>query len=349
MPHVSDESRIPVLVDAYATQHANLLANLVAALLGLWGPFTWWNRPDMVNAYAAQSAAYVDLANTRSRRLSRAYVTQQLRALDAMPESLPDIVDTYERGGTPIVEVYKRPARQREHAIRTGATEAEQVDVFTKRLEAIVEDDLARSARDEASRVLAASPKVLYYRRVIHPELSRTGTCGLCIVAADQKYASGKLMPLHGKCKCTIAIVTADADPGLSLNREDLKALYAAAGSTYAEDLKRIRVAVREHGELGPVLVGRGEHFRDVAEVNADAARFKFTPFERMDAAADARMWRGMRAQSERAIEILQDAKDMGTDLVDMGNTGRLVPVADIDRAIGFHRALITRAARHAA
>jgi hypothetical protein len=35
---------------------------------------------------------------------------------------------------------------------------------------------------------LEADLRVTGYRRVVHPELSRTGTCGLCIVASDQVY-----------------------------------------------------------------------------------------------------------------------------------------------------------------
>ncbi len=52
--------------------------------------------------------------------------------------------------------------------------------------------------------------------------------------------------------------LVAGADVGARLNREDLQRIYAAAGSTAAADLKRTRVQVNEHGELGPVLTVRG-------------------------------------------------------------------------------------------
>lgn len=351
---MASEQRQTALVESYAEQHARLVATLLRLLLNLWAPFPWWNRPDMVNAYAAQSAVYVDIAASRARRLARAYMVQMLNDVDAAPQGLPDVVDTYERGGTPVVEVYKRPARQVEHTIREAKGTIELGpdtirQTFDERFEQIVEADMLATARDEMQRVMAESPKVIGYRRVIHPELSETGTCGLCMVAADRFYTVDDLLPIHDRCKCTIAPITKDHDPGMRLNREDLDALYKAAGGTAGDLLKRIRVSIHEHGELGPILTRQGDHFRSVDDVNRSNPRVKATPFERMTRERTAEQWASMRETSERSIRILEDAKQMGTNLVDMAGTGRLIPVRDIDEAIRFHRALIARSAAHGA
>lgn len=356
----TDDEKYTLLVDTYAREHASIVEALIRALLQLWLPFSWWGRPDMVNAAAAASAVHVDAATRRARRLSRAFMIRQLELMQAMPETLPPIIDTYERGGTPIVEVYKRPARQLEHRIREDRKKVEreagetppwpervsdeQWKTFTDRLTSIVEDDLAATARDEAQKVLWSAPRVVGYRRVIHPEFSKTGTCGLCVVASSRFYTKSELMPLHDKCKCTISPITAKQDLGLRLNREDLDALYKAAGSSYAEDLKRIKVEVREHGELGPILTERGDAFRDVRTVNRTSKRQKFTPFERMNDEARKKMWRAHIATSTRSIDILLDAKARNTNLVDMTGSGRAVPVKDIDKAIEWHRLLVARA-----
>ena len=92
------------------------------------------------------------------------------------------------------------------------------------------------------------------YRRVIHPELSKTGTCGLCAVAATNVFSTADLLPMHNNCKCTVAPITANNDPGLKLNREDLDAIYRKAGSTSAADLKSARVIMESHSEIGPIL-----------------------------------------------------------------------------------------------
>lgn len=360
----TEQAKYAHVVETYAAQHASIIAVLLKQLLALWLPFTWWGRPDMVNAAAAASAVHVDAANRRARRLARAFMIRQLEMLDAMPSTLPPIEDTYERGGTPIVEVYKRPARQLEHLVREQRKSIEREtgtlppwpdgidpDVmrqFEERLTSLVEDDLAATARDEAQKVMWSAPEIIGYRRVIHPEFSKTGTCGLCVVASSRFYTKAELMPLHDKCKCTISPLTKTRDLGLRLNREDLDRIYAAAGSNYAEDLKRITVQIREHGELGPILTRKGHHFRDVDEVNRDSKRRTYKQFRQQTIEDTRDQWASMRATSERSIQILEDAKRAGTNLVDMTGSGRIVPVKDIDKAIEWHRSLIARAAANA-
>lgn len=98
------------------------------------------------------------------------------------------------------------------------------------------------------------------YRRVIHPERSKGGTCGLCIAASDVKYHVKELLPLHQTCFCTTSPIFGELDPGNSLNNLDLATLYKqAGGSTNAADLKKTRYQVDAHGELGPVLVPHGK------------------------------------------------------------------------------------------
>lgn len=100
--------------------------------------------------------------------------------------------------------------------------------------------------------------RVIGWRRVIRPELSMHGTCGLCVVAATQWYSRSNLKAIHHLCKCATLPVTKTADPGLRWNAEDLRRnldeIYGAGGGTAGKKLKKIRVSVREHGELGPML-----------------------------------------------------------------------------------------------
>lgn len=353
------DEQVRRVVEAYAAQQANLITGLVRMLLGLWLPFRWWNRPDMVNATAAQSAVYVDVAAEKARLLARAYMMQMLAAVDAAPSKLSAFENVYPRSGTPVVEVYKRPARQVEYKIREAAEKAlagapaEPVQIekiLTERIEQIVSSDIATAARDEQKAVLDQAPeKVIGWRRVIHPELSKTGTCGLCVVASTRFYTREDLLEIHANCKCTVAPLTATNDPGLKLNRDDLDALYEAAGSNYAEDLKKIVVQTVEHGELGPILTRKGDQFKTVRDVNRQTDRHDFTPYTPPTRGTDADTWSKMADSSRRSIRILEDAKRRGTNLVDMAGTGREVPVRDLDAAIAYHRSLIARSAAHAA
>lgn len=111
----------------------------------------------------------------------------------------------------------------------------------------------------EGKPTTESGEKIIGWRRVIRPELSQHGACGLCVVAATQWYTKQDLKAIHHLCKCTTLPVTKSSDPGLRWNAEDLRRnldeIYGGAGgSTAGKKLKRIRVAVRDHGELGPIL-----------------------------------------------------------------------------------------------
>jgi hypothetical protein len=78
--------------------------------------------------------------------------------------------------------------------------------------------------------------------------------------------------------------IVGDLDPGMSINREDLERLYEAAGdSTAARDLKRVRVQINEHGELGPVLTVRGQKFTGPDDIARNLAAGAEANRERLD------------------------------------------------------------------
>lgn len=337
------------IVEVYSAQQANLIAELLRVLLGMWVPFLWWRSPDLVAAQSAGTAARVDIALGQMRRLARVYASQMAMDLDVPVRNLPRLEELHPRSGRAIVEVYERPAKQFIRELSTGKTVDEATDAAIERLERIVTADMMATARDEVNKVFDALPEVIGYRRLIHPERSASGTCGLCVVAATQFYTKERLMALHDNCKCTQAPITKDADPGFTLNREDLDAIYAAAGSSLAEDLKRTRVAIREHGELGPILVREGQHFRDVADVNRDRkpATPKFKPYSKMSLVEQLTMWDAMKSSSERAIERLNEARLNGESRVALSDLARPVEIRDVEQAIRYHQELIARANAH--
>jgi hypothetical protein len=336
------EIRQKNIVESYSARRQSLLTNLLRALLGLWGDFGNWYDGDMVAARAARSATLVETSMDEQRRLARSYATQMLRNLDAAPLVMPPQRDVYERSGVNIVEVYSRPAEQYRYARSIGLDEATSLDRALKRVADLGETDLSLAERDETQRVYASSPKVIGRRRIIHPELSKTGTCGLCVVAADRMYFVDELMAIHDRCKCTDAPVTAAYDPGKTLNREDLERLYDAAGSTAGEDLKRLRITTKEHGELGPILRQSSHGFKDAAEVNKAAGRRRYKSFDRMTPDEQRTSWTALIASSERSVERLRAAKDADSPTVDIGD-GYQTRVKSYDEAIKYHSDLIRR------
>ena len=161
--------------------------------------------------------------------------------------------------------IFKRPAAVFRYAASTGSKDPAAQAV--QRIGSLVDDNLMLAQRLAQQQILVqavvdldtgrtrSGPKIIGYRRIIHPELSRGGTCGMCIVAADRIYHVAELMPIHANCHCGTAAVTEDYDPADDLNAVDLGQLYKDAGGTSGAHLKRTRYKVDQHGELGPVLV----------------------------------------------------------------------------------------------
>jgi hypothetical protein len=338
----ASDARTRSLVERQARQRSSITLALLKALLGLWGGFNEWDNRDMVAAYAARSATLVDVALNKARRNARSFALQVLSDNDASPARVDPQQDFYPRDGTPSTEVYSRAARQYNYQRTQGKTEAEAREALNLRLELQSEMDVAAAERDELNALWNMSSKTIGWRRIIHPEKSMSGTCGLCVVAATRLYSMDDLRPLHDRCKCSELPVFKGSDPGLQLNEDDLDEIYAAAGSTGAADLKRTRVAIREHSELGPVLVREGANFRDVREVNRSANGREYKPYSRPTKESQRATWQKSMESSIRSMAALKTAQSAGSETVDFG-TGRPIPVKNYAKAIQFHKDLIDR------
>jgi len=277
------------LSDRHASQRSSLIGKLFSSVLQIWSGVGNYHDDDQVGSAAAASAYRVMQAQKQARRLTRSYQTSVLTAMDAL-DRFPAEVDYYPRSGTTALDVYARPASQAVFAYSKGGTVEDARQAVRDRLELLLHEDIMLAERDEEQRIYEAVPRVVGYRRVIHPERSENGTCGLCAVAATQRYRTDELRPLHDGCECGSLPIVGTKDPGQVLNDEDLEQLYAAAGeavaiggrqarsrSTAREDLLNVRVTVNEHGEKGPVLVKEGDHFRTHSQAGAEAFR-KPTP-----------------------------------------------------------------------
>ena len=128
--------------------------------------------------------------------------------------------------------------------------------------ERMIQQDIQSASRNTAQAAMRKLPKtVTGFRRIVHPELSKSGqSCGLCVVASTHKYSRGDLLPIHTGCNCEVAEIYEidgyEFDPGNQINMEDLDVFYKEAGwSTHGWKLKRQRYEIQDHPEFGPVLV----------------------------------------------------------------------------------------------
>jgi hypothetical protein len=175
-------------------------------------------------------------------------------------------------------DAYGRIADQVRFKAVSEPVDEEQLRSFaTVRVASVAQTDVTLAVREQVRNAAGKLKDVRGYRRILHPELTATGPCGLCVVAADRLYHVEDLMPIHSNCVCETLPVLGELDPGLHLNASDLAAIYSEAGGTggdvikggkrHSGALKAVRVALAEHGELGPSLVDADQHYRGPVDV----------------------------------------------------------------------------------
>lgn len=226
-----------------------LIRRLIAAMVGQW------YSDAAVRAFKTQVIEIVFEAQRAVGGVTAEFLDQVLDELDGGPVPTgPFQLPEQLRKVDPMVE-WERPAKEYRRMRSQGMSAAEAQQRAADRAELLADDDISAAQQHATVIRLADYPRVIGYRRIIHPELSQSGTCGLCAVASDRRYKIGTLMPVHARCKCSVLPITRRHDPGSALNAADIKQLYGTAGSTGAADLKKTRIWVVEHSELGPQLI----------------------------------------------------------------------------------------------
>lgn len=261
----SDPAQLAVvaaLVLAHSSARQQVTQNLIQVLFAFLDDFDDWYSDAEVAELAAQLAAWTRQAQEGFADLTQQYLLAVLDEFDAAPRS-PGRVElpAQLREVDPVVE-FERPAVQFRFRVSEGDSEEAAAAAAKQRVKQLADMDLGLAGREASKQTLVSADRITGWRRIIRPELSRSGSCGLCVVAANQVYRTDELMPLHNGCNCTVAPITLTSDPGLTLNRQDLNVLYGAAGGTGRQGLQRVRVAVKQHGELGPVLTNGAHEFR---------------------------------------------------------------------------------------
>lgn len=249
------------LSDAQSKRNKSLIEVLVQWLFARWrsDPLTTASIPRLVDDTVEKVLETMD----ETRVDADAFLKE---ALEAEGKRFPKDVSPARDGSYPRKnilpeDVWERPVSEYRNARNNGDSHQEAMLKTLARVRQLADADVRMANRERAARVYeAASPQgVIGYRRIIHPELSRTGTCGLCLVASDRLYSTKELYPLHDNCKCETLPVTNTSDPGLKLNRDDLDYIYSVAGGNTASKLSNTRISEYVSGERGPTLARRVE------------------------------------------------------------------------------------------
>lgn len=292
------------LVDRHSDGRDRLRSQLLALIEQVLRSLSrddFYGNADVV---AADLADRVRTAQQAMADLTWMYLDATLQEAGERPSPGRMRLADMPRGVAPA-QVWDRPLKEYRLAVSVGEDAQTALEKAVDRALVIAEDDLNLAMRQAAAQHSVKTPWVTGQRRVIHPEMSKGGTCGLCIAASDRIYKPGKLLPIHANCFCTVAEITKRADPGSGLNNLSLGDLYEAAGGTSTADLKGTRWKTFEHGELGPTLAPKKAKPRTEVDVKRDEGT-------RMDPRERARR---QAVAIERSIAKLEARAAAGEDV----------------------------------
>lgn len=321
----ADEQQFQALVAAQAQARAQIAAQMAAMAVASARAFHGWYSADAITEWAAKLAAQMEAMQRAVAQLTDAYMARSLSLLTGSRIRPIGRVDTsalragvthpgaYARGA----DVYRWQQSQFDAIARSLLTDSPRVpDLITpaeaaaRRIADVADLDaqLAARAQEHASLTDAGERGLITgWRRVIHPELSKGGTCGLCIAASDRLYGPTEPRAIHLRCECTTLPVVDGVDPGSQLNRSDLNRLYKQAGGTGRQKLAATRYQIDEHGELGPVLNPRGAKVRTARQAARDTNRVEQAKTDAEKAAQIARIRDQLTQALPKARELARE------------------------------------------
>lgn len=237
---------MPLTLRNYHDEVARTRAAVASQLESLWNGLPNY-RDDDVDRFVRVAVPKVQAGQVRTARLTAAFLGGPVLSRDQVVAS---------RKVSQQVE-YRRPANSLYTGLSQGQTLTESVVAGAIRLGALVAMDMQLALVAQSQHSLK-SQGASHFRRV----LTGSENCDLCRLASTNIYSTDQLLPIHDHCDCTVEPIYDPAD--FTAPEVDVSSLLltgpreaqVAAGAT-PESL----VAVQEHGEVGPVLVWRSDHF----------------------------------------------------------------------------------------
>lgn len=246
----------------------------------LWGALPSYRQAD-VDRFIERVVPRVLAGQMQVANLTAAYLRDQLGHFAPV-----DQAHVTGGRGVPPTDVYRRPAIASYTALSKGETTTAAIAAGAHRLASLVSMDLQMAKVRQAQRSLEGAGASAY-RRV----LTGREDCALCVIASTQVYSKSDLMPIHPGCDCGIQPVSADWNPrdqvlGADLLKATHEAIARHTGRDSDSGARDLGVGktdskgrplsdytnlliTREHGEYGPTLAWRDEHFTSKADIPA--------------------------------------------------------------------------------
>lgn len=140
---------------------------------------------------------------------------------------------TSHRAGESSARTVSLTARRELQSQVSAALQDSDKDLVAQELDYLAQQQLDEVLRTTAARVYNSRKDITGYRRIIHPEIAKSGSsCGLCIAASQNFYHTPDLAKIHNNCHCAVLPIVKSIDPGKLLNDKELSVLYKIAGGT---------------------------------------------------------------------------------------------------------------------
>lgn len=254
------------LLDAYNRVSSRLVrgaGNRLAAgfvSLGSW-------RDEDFDRFLPFALSTMTGAKLQAARLQVAFYGEMAK-LNGQAFTAPEIVPaayTTEalRNGVSDVDVYRRPFVQLYTDLSQGKTVTESINAGARRISSIASTDVQLARRNAGFQARGRNDRIVGYART----LTGAENCALCYVASTQRYTRGDLLPIHPGCDCGEMPIYGTQDPGQVIDELRLNATHEAVEQRFGisdasgRQIDYRQIAIREHGELGPMLTVADQNF----------------------------------------------------------------------------------------
>jgi len=254
------------ILAAYNRLSSRIVRGAGARLGGLFANLGSW-RDDDFEAFFKLASNTLTGASLQAARLQVAFYQQMatVQGQNFVSPTLSAAQFSTEalRNGAAAKEVYRRPFVDLYTGLGQGKTMTEAIQLGVNRISSIASTDVQLARRNAGFGVRSRNSRIVGYART----LTGQENCALCFVASTQRYTRGELMPIHPGCDCGEMPIYGTQDPGQVIDELRLDATHQAVEERFgfsdpgarAPDYRDI--AIREHGELGPMLTVADQNF----------------------------------------------------------------------------------------
>lgn len=260
------------LLDAYNTLSSRLVRGTGDRLADIFRNLGSWRDDDYreflrliegtmtgakLQAARLQIAFYREMAGLAGE----SFVAPALTARDVSVATL--------RNGVEAPVVYRRPFVDVYTALSQGKDVKDAIEAGALRISSLVSTDIQLARRNAGFAARSRNNRIVGYART----LTGSENCALCYVASTQRYTRGDLLPIHPGCDCGEMPIYGNQDPGQVIDEMRLSATHEAVEQRFgisdagARAIDYRQIAIREHGELGPLLTVADQNFTGPGQI----------------------------------------------------------------------------------